>query len=1409
MSKSVRIRRGSTIDHSQFAGAEGEITVDTTIDTIRVHDGVTLGGWPVLNAAKNSEVTADILSANKIYFKNSFTSQSAFPNATSYPGMLAYSQADVKAYVSINGNWVEVTTPLDLVNYLSGAVTAASGVGDFSLVQGKTGSNAVIKALRAGSNITLESDATGVRIASALYSGLNLNDGAGAQPLYNSTDDVNRRLQFKSLRAGSGVTIVPSTSNAELVLDTVLKQAYNTVRVDATDIATTTASNTIRFISGTGIQLSSNVNDKSVTVGVSLTATNDATQTGTGVLKTYSSGTFTFNKLAAGTGVELSAGVNGEIVINAPQIGTITDAVNLAPPGPTSLGVYRSKANGTLEFYNIAAGSNITIGYDVENKNLVIEAAVGGAAGVGTVQSGILNNLAYYPSTGTAVGDITTGAAWDPVNNRIVANIQGTVTSIANHNTNALAEGTTNVYWTQTRFDSAFSGKTTTGLAEGTNLYFTTERAQNSVSTMFQLGNPNSTTVTTTATANSTSISTIFVASTSGIVSGQAVVATGFPVGVTVQAVGATSFTVSPSVYAPSGTSLVIGGSLVVTTTGNSTSTAQVSILDSTNILNGWYVTGTGIQGKVQVQNVVGNAITLNPGYNATIALGTVLTFKAVSTSGIVSTYSDSLNTFTFNLDSNYLGDLIRSQFNVPANSGLGYDPVQGRFTLSGAVTSVNGYSGAVSLTVGDITGAAPIASPVFTGTPRVATPDNASNILQIANKNYVDAAKLAVTGAPLTGLATIQALGNAINGDTLFYQTIQSGLGSKLSSAGGTMTGLLTLNYLVDSSTNNLTAVNKRYVDQVALVQSVNTKTGIITINTDDVFERVSPAPSNLWFTTARARSSISLSSSDTDVLSYNFNTGAFTFNKPTTDNIQEGVTNKYFTNTLVRNSIAVNVTGNSNFASYNSGTGQITINATSDNLSQGTTNRFYTDTLARGAFTLSTSIGQNSLLTYNNGTGQFTIAAYSGNIAESAGGPYFFTGSRVNSSLAISITQLNSVSASGILGTTYSAGTGVTTFTFNANSNSITEGNTNLYYTDARARAAISVSSTDTSVFNYSNSSGLLTFNKPTTDGITEGITNKYFSQTLSRNSFSLTTTNTSNTGLALASYAPLTGTFTFNANIDSLSDGNTNKFASIGRVAGIISLAVTTNDGASPGNLITYIGDASQAKFTLNNSSDSLREGSVNKFASAGNVRPLISVNTRTLVDGTSQQPLVFNATTSTATFSGRSIIAGAIDFGLYVDPKLATFSPTADGTSSWHLTAVQDLRTTASPTFNKVLKRPNLGVALVSSTVMNVDCSQGQFHEINRNGAVTNLTFTNVPGTGVFFEVIVSILNNVGATGGGGAAFSVSSNTAIKWVNATPPTALAMSQTNGRRDIFRLYTVDGGGTWYELSRALAVA
>ena len=48
----VKLRRGTDTEHSSFTGAEGEVTVDTTNDTLRVHDGTTAGG---IRLAKLSE----------------------------------------------------------------------------------------------------------------------------------------------------------------------------------------------------------------------------------------------------------------------------------------------------------------------------------------------------------------------------------------------------------------------------------------------------------------------------------------------------------------------------------------------------------------------------------------------------------------------------------------------------------------------------------------------------------------------------------------------------------------------------------------------------------------------------------------------------------------------------------------------------------------------------------------------------------------------------------------------------------------------------------------------------------------------------------------------------------------------------------------------------------------------------------------------------------------------------------------------------------------------------------------------------------------------------------------------------------------------------------------------------------
>ena len=47
MAKLLKLRRGTTSQHSSFTGAEGEVTIDVDKDVPVVHDGSTAGGHPV------------------------------------------------------------------------------------------------------------------------------------------------------------------------------------------------------------------------------------------------------------------------------------------------------------------------------------------------------------------------------------------------------------------------------------------------------------------------------------------------------------------------------------------------------------------------------------------------------------------------------------------------------------------------------------------------------------------------------------------------------------------------------------------------------------------------------------------------------------------------------------------------------------------------------------------------------------------------------------------------------------------------------------------------------------------------------------------------------------------------------------------------------------------------------------------------------------------------------------------------------------------------------------------------------------------------------------------------------------------------------------------------------------------
>lgn len=121
MATQVQFRRGTTAETASFAGAIGEVTVDTTKKTVVTHDGSTLGGFPLLREdGTNSLLSVGSLSVPSLKFANStntgFYSPSAGTFALVASGTAAL-VADTSGNLSCPGN---VTT--------TGRLTSASFV---------------------------------------------------------------------------------------------------------------------------------------------------------------------------------------------------------------------------------------------------------------------------------------------------------------------------------------------------------------------------------------------------------------------------------------------------------------------------------------------------------------------------------------------------------------------------------------------------------------------------------------------------------------------------------------------------------------------------------------------------------------------------------------------------------------------------------------------------------------------------------------------------------------------------------------------------------------------------------------------------------------------------------------------------------------------------------------------------------------------------------------------------------------------------------------------------------------------------------------------------------------------------------------------------------------------------------
>ena len=123
MAKQLQLRSGTTTEHNTFRGAVGEVTVDTTKDTLVVHDGVTVGGHPVATRAnadgtisliKKDGTSAGTINADGL-FNNALTSTNTNQALTAAQGKVLKDTLDTafgigQSYVNVTSSRVFNTT---------------------------------------------------------------------------------------------------------------------------------------------------------------------------------------------------------------------------------------------------------------------------------------------------------------------------------------------------------------------------------------------------------------------------------------------------------------------------------------------------------------------------------------------------------------------------------------------------------------------------------------------------------------------------------------------------------------------------------------------------------------------------------------------------------------------------------------------------------------------------------------------------------------------------------------------------------------------------------------------------------------------------------------------------------------------------------------------------------------------------------------------------------------------------------------------------------------------------------------------------------------------------------------------------------------------------------------------------